>query len=60
MEVRTTTQVGLTVKAVLDRGNYALYKKPTKEQMQRVYIRRHKFHREWNYSIYPDREIVSG
>ena len=56
----TTTKTGLEVKAVLDHGKYELHKKPTKEQMKQVHIRRHKFHPEWNYSIYPDKEIVSG
>ena len=56
----TTTKTGLKVKAVLDRGKYELHKKPTKEQMKQVHIRRHKFHPEWNYSISPDREIVLG
>ena len=56
----TTTKTGLEVKAVLDRGKYELHKKPTREQMKQMHIRRHKFHPEWNYSIYPDREIVLG
>lgn len=56
----TTTKTGLEVKAVLDQGRYELHKKPTKEQMKQVHIQRHRFHPEWNYSIYPDREIVLG
>jgi len=56
----TTTKTGLQVKAVLDRGRYELHKRPTKEQMQQVKIQRHRFHPEWNYSIYPDKEIISG
>lgn len=56
----TTTKTGLQVKAVLDRGTYALHKKPSKEQMKQVHIRRHRFHPEWNYSIIPDRDVVSG
>ena len=56
----TTTKTGLQVKAVLDRGRYALHKKPTKEQMKQVHIKRHRFHPEWNYSIVPDKDVVSG
>lgn len=56
----TTTKTGLTVQAVLDRGTYELHKKPTKEQMKYMHIRRHRFHPEWNYSIHPDRELILG
>jgi len=49
----TTTKTGLTVTAELDRGNYELHKKPTKEQMATINIKPHRFHPEWNYSIYP-------
>lgn len=56
----TTTKTGLHVKAVLDRGNYELHKKPTKEQMKHVNIKKHSFHPEWNYSIYPYKEFVPG
>jgi len=56
----TTTKTGLQVKAVLDRGRYELHKKPTKEQMYYVKIQRHRFHPEWNYSIYPDKDIILG
>jgi hypothetical protein len=50
----TTTKKGLTVKAELDTGSYALHKKPTKEQMATINIKPHRFHPEWNYSIYPN------
>lgn len=56
----TTTKTGLAVRAELDRGTYELHKKPTKEQMRLVNIRRHKFHPEWNYSISPNRDVVLG
>lgn len=50
----TTTKTGLTVSAELDTGIYELRKKPTKEQMASIKIKSHKFHPEWNYSIYPN------
>ena len=34
--------------------------KVAKEQMKQVDIRRHKFHPEWNYSIYPNKEVILG
>ena len=49
----TKTTPGLTVTAELDIGTYELHKKPTKEQMTTINIKPHRFHPEWNYSIYP-------
>ena len=57
---KTTTDTGLKVRAVLDTGKYELHKKPTEEQMQQVHLRRHKCHPEWNYTIEPDREVISA
>jgi DNA-binding MarR family transcriptional regulator len=51
---RTTTKAGLTVSAELDTGTYELGKKPTKEEMASMKIKPHRFHPEWNYSIYPN------
>jgi hypothetical protein len=50
----TTTKKGLSVRAELDTGTYELGKKPTKEQMSSINIKKHRFHPEWNYSIYPN------
>ena len=50
----TKTKKGLTVKAELDTGTYELGKKPTREQMASSNIKPHRFHPEWNYSIYPN------
>jgi len=44
---------GLSVSAELDRGTYELHKVPTEEQLSSIKIKPHKFHPEWNYSIYP-------
>lgn len=56
----TTTKTGLAVRAELDRGTYELHKKPTTEQMASMNIKPHKFHPEWNYSIYPNRDVILG
>lgn len=56
----TTTEAGLKVRAVLDTGTYHLRKKPTKEQMKHVQLRRHSCHPEWNYTIEPVREVISA
>lgn len=50
----TTTKTGLSVTAELDTGTYALKKIPTKEQTDSINIKKHRFHPEWNYSIYPN------
>jgi Rhodopirellula transposase DDE domain len=50
----TKTKTGLSVTAELDTGTYELHKKPTKEQMATIKIKPHRFHPEWNYSIYPN------
>jgi transposase len=56
----TTTETGLKVRAVLDTGTYHLRKKPTKEQMKQVRLRRHSRHPEWNYTIEPVQEVISA
>jgi transposase len=50
----TKTKKGLRVTAELDTGIYELGQKPTREQMASIKIKPHKFHPEWNYSIYPN------
>jgi transposase len=56
----TTTESGLKVRATLDTGIYHLRKKPTKEQMKHVHLRRHSCHPEWNYTIEPVRDVISA
>jgi len=56
----TTTDTGLKVQAVLDTGKYELRKRPTEEQMNHVHIKRHKCHPDWNYTLEPDREVISA
>ena len=50
----TTTKTGLRVTAELDTGTYELHKRPTDAQIQSIKIKKHQFHPEWNYSIYPN------
>ena len=50
----TKTKAGLTVSAELDQGTYELRKRPTDEEWASIKIKSHKFHPEWNYSIYPN------
>jgi len=50
----TKTSTGLKVKATLDRSQYELGEKISKEEMNSVNIRRHRVHPVWNYSIRPD------
>jgi hypothetical protein len=49
----TRTRTGLKVKAVLDTNNYETGIKITDEEMQRLCIRRHKIHPQWNYTLTP-------
>lgn len=49
----TKTSKGLKVKAKLDRSLYPDKIKVTDEQLNRVNIKRHTFHGEWNYTIQP-------
>ena len=52
----TTTRTGLSVKAVLDKGNYPTGLRITDRQMRellRRHITRHEFHGDWNYDVRP-------
>jgi hypothetical protein len=50
---RTTTVKGLKVTCRLDRRKYPIGRKVTDEEMNRVNLKRNKFHGEWNYTIRP-------
>lgn len=52
---RTTTAKGLQVTCRLDRRKYPTGRKVTDEEIERVNLKPHKFHGEWNYSIHPSR-----
>lgn len=49
----TTTATGLRVTCRLDRRKYALGRKVSDMEMQRVRIVKDRFHGEWNYTILP-------
>lgn len=49
----TTTKTGLYVEAALDQGTYVKGIKVTDEEMERLHLKRDKFHGEWNYTLLP-------
>jgi len=49
----TRTAAGLTVRCMLDRRRYPSEVKVTDDQMERIRLRPHRFHGDWNYSIQP-------
>jgi len=49
----TTTRSGLTVRAVLERGEYPTGQKITDAQMDALRIERHAVCPQWNYTIRP-------
>jgi hypothetical protein len=56
---RTTTARGLQVSCRLDRRKYPTGRKVTDEKIERVNLKPHKFHGEWNYSIHPSTRYSS-
>jgi hypothetical protein len=53
----TTTAKGLKVNCRLDRRRYQPGKKVTPEQMASVHLKPERFHGEWNYVIYPAKQL---
>jgi len=51
----TTTRTGLIVKAALDTNRYPTKIKVPDEQLERLRLKRHDFHGEWNYTLSPRR-----
>ena len=49
----TTTEQGLRIQAKLDTATYPLRIKVTDEELGTVKIKRHQFHGDWNYTIWP-------
>jgi transposase len=49
----TTTGTGLTVRAELDTGTYPTGAQITGAQMAALPLRRHDWHGDWNYTLYP-------
>jgi hypothetical protein len=54
----TTTQTGLSVKCDLDLNKYERGIKISDKQMNNINIKRHEFHGEWNYTIYPKEKVI--
>jgi hypothetical protein len=49
----TTTKSGLTIDAQIDNTIYQKGIKISKKALRAVNIKKHDFHGEWNYTIYP-------
>jgi len=49
----TKTKGGLQIKCELDINNYPKGIKISDEEMKNVRIKRHRFHEDWNYTIFP-------
>jgi hypothetical protein len=49
----TTTATGLRVRAELDTGTYPPGAQVSDEQMAALPLRRHDWHGDWNYTVYP-------
>ena len=53
----TTTKGGLRVQAALDTAAYATKRQISDDQMSELYLSRHAFHGDWNYSITPREKL---
>ena len=53
----TTTRAGLTVKSAVDDTYYEKGIKVSDQELERINLKRHDFHGEWNYTIQRKREI---
>ena len=49
----TTTETGLTVRCVLDTGQYPTGIKYTPQDVEALPLQRHDFHPDWNYTLHP-------
>jgi len=49
----TKTKEGLKIRCELDKNKYPKGIKVTDEQLKKVNFKKHKFHGDWNYTIYP-------
>ncbi|MGW8358938.1 ISAzo13 family transposase, partial [Streptomyces wedmorensis] len=56
----TTTRTGLTVHAELDPGTYDTGVKVTDTDIAALPIHRHRFHGDWNYTLYPRHDDTAG
>jgi hypothetical protein len=56
----TTTSTGLTVEAHLDEATYRKGQKVSREEMDRLNLKRHEVCPEWNYTLSPRKGSVKG
>ena len=52
----TKTKEGLTIRCELDENKYPKGIKVSDEQLEKVNLKKHKFHGDWNYTIYPSKK----
>ena len=50
---RRFTRAGLTVKAALETNQYPTKTKVTDGELEKLRVKRHDFHGEWNYTLSP-------
>ena len=51
----TSTKEGLEIRCELDTNNYPKGIKVSDAQMEQVKVKKHEFHGDWNYTIYPSK-----
>ncbi len=52
----TTTKEGLKIRCELDTHHYPKGIKVSDTQMEKVNLKKHEFHGDWNYTIYPNKK----
>jgi len=52
----TKTEGGLTIRCELDTNNYPKGIKVPDAQLEKVKLKKHEFHGDWNYTIYPNKK----
>jgi hypothetical protein len=51
----TTTEMGLRLRAEIDKGKYPQGREVSDEEMARIRLHPFRFHSDWNYTIHPRR-----
>ena len=52
----TKTEGGLTIRCELDSNDYPKGIKVPDDQLEKVKLKKHEFHGDWNYTIYPNKK----
>ncbi len=55
----TKTEEGLKIRCELDTNDYPKGIKVSDAQMEKVKLKKHKFHGDWNYTIYPSKKKMT-